>query len=70
MYDSLRELSNNSVKTKKQMAEEYGVCSKTFNEMLRRNKISIERRLITPKEQEAIYSVLGIPKNSHKFPKM
>jgi len=38
--------------------------------MLRRNKISIERRLITPKEQEAIYSVLGIPKNSHKFPKM
>jgi hypothetical protein len=66
----MREFSNTSVKTKKQMAGEYGVCSKTFVEMLKRNNISIERRLITPKEQELIYTVLGIPQNSHKFPKM
>lgn len=55
--------SNNICKTKKQMAEEYGVCIKTFNQMLERNELLIYRRLITPKEQEQIYEKLGNPKS-------
>jgi len=46
------------------MAEEYGVCTKTFNKWLRANNINIDRGLITPKEREIIYSELGFPKNS------
>jgi len=53
---------NNRCKTKKQMAEEFGVCTKTFKKMLERNEIAIARRLITPKEQNQIYRKLGKPK--------
>ena len=52
----------NRCKTKKQMAEEFGVCTKTFRQMLERNEIVIARRLITPKEQIQIYRKLGKPK--------
>jgi len=44
------------------MAEEFGVCTKTFRQMLERNEIVIARRLITPKEQIQIYRKLGKPK--------
>lgn len=60
----------NPCKTKSQMADEYGVCVKTFSKMLKRNNINIIRRIITPKEQELVYNRLGVPKNSQKFPKM
>jgi hypothetical protein len=57
----------NFAKTKQQLAEEYGVCSKTFNKWLKKYDIEIDRGLITPKDQEMIYSKLGVPKNSQKF---
>jgi hypothetical protein len=56
--------------SKGQMAQEYGVCLKTFNRMLMRNNIHIERRLITPKEQRIIYTSLGVPQNSGDYPIM
>lgn len=63
------------VKTKQQMADEYGVCRKTFNKLLLKKHIKLDRGLILPKDQMIIYNKLGepvvnskfssIPKNSH-----
>lgn len=53
-------------KTKAQMAEEYGICLKTFSKLLKEHGINIRRHLITPKEQEDIYSVLGSPEEYDK----
>lgn len=55
---------NNVVKTKQQLADEYGVCWKTFDKWIKKYKIKIDRGLITPKDQEKIYTKLGIPKDS------
>lgn len=46
-------------KTKQQLAEEYGICIRTFNKWLLERNITIKRGLISPKEQEIIYSKLG-----------
>jgi len=43
------------VKTKQQMADEYGVCRKTFNKRLHRKQIKLDKGLIYPKEQVNIY---------------
>ena len=51
-------------KTKQQLADEYGVCSKTFNKWLKKHNVEVDCGLITPKEQEIIYSKLGVPKHS------
>lgn len=56
------------VKTKQQMADEYGVCRKTFNKFLQKKQIKLERGLISPKDQMNIYSKLGIPNSFQKFP--
>lgn len=58
----------NGVKTKTQMACEFGVCRKTFNKMLRSKNIYLERGLIPPKDQLKIYKELGIPNCIQKFP--
>jgi hypothetical protein len=57
-----------AVKTKQQMADEYGVCRKTFNKLLEKRNISIERGLITPRDQMNIYNELGIPGVIKLFP--
>jgi len=43
------------------MAEEYGVCCKTFNKLLVKKNIRLDRGVIYPKEQLNIYSKLGMP---------
>lgn len=48
-------------KTMQQMADEYGVCRKTFSRLLHKRQIKLERGLIFPKDQENIYTQLGIP---------
>jgi len=55
------------VKTKQQMADEYGVCRKTFNRLLLRRNIRLDRGLILPREQMQIYNVLGEPGSHDKF---
>jgi hypothetical protein len=50
------------------MADEYGVCRKTFNKLLLKRNIRLERGLISPREQMQIYSVLGEPGSREKFP--
>ncbi|MFN8239410.1 MAG: hypothetical protein U0X39_01505 [Bacteroidales bacterium] len=59
---------NGGVKTKQQMADEYGVCRKTFNKLLQRKNIKLDKGLIYPKEQMQIYSELGEPGHFRKFP--
>jgi hypothetical protein len=63
-------LENHSggVKTKQQMADEYGVCRKTFNKLLSKKNIKLERGVISPKNQINIYNKLGPPTILEKFP--
>lgn len=56
------------VKTKQQMADEYGICRKTFNKLLLKKNIRLERGLISPKDQLAIYNELGLPAILENFP--
>ena len=49
------------VKTRQQIANEYGICRKTFNKLLHQKKIQIEKGLIYPKDQLRIYDELGEP---------
>jgi hypothetical protein len=51
-------------KTKQQIANEYGICTKTLSKWFKEEKIIIKRGLINPKLQKTIYKKLGIPKNS------
>jgi hypothetical protein len=62
------EIHNGGVKTKQQMADEYGVCRKTFNKLLRKKRIKLDRGLISPKDQLNIYDKLGVPDSIQKFP--
>ena len=54
-------MKNNRVKTRQQIANEYGVTRKTLYSWLKKEKIKLERSLISPKEQERIYSKFGNP---------
>jgi hypothetical protein len=56
------------VKTKQQMADEYGVCRKTFNRLLLKKRIKLDRGLISPRDQLTIYDKLGTPSSIQKFP--
>jgi hypothetical protein len=58
---------NGAVKTKQQMADEYGVCLKTFNRLLMKKNVILDRGLISPRDQMTIYSVLGLPGIDPKF---
>jgi hypothetical protein len=57
-------MNNLSAKTKKQIANEYGVCIKTLNNWLKDEQIILKRGLIRPSVQKIIYDKLGIPKYS------
>jgi len=57
------ENNNGVAKTKQQMADEYGICRKTFSKLLKKKRIKVDRGLIYPKDQKLIYSALGNPNN-------
>jgi hypothetical protein len=59
---------NGGVKTRQQLADEYGVCRKTFIRLLRKKRIRLEKGLISPKDQQVIYDKLGNPNGLQKFP--
>ena len=52
---------NSSFKTKQNIADEYGICVRTLNKILRENDIIVRKGQISPKEQQIIYEVLGKP---------
>jgi phage antirepressor YoqD-like protein len=51
-------------KSKQQIADEYGICTKTLNKWLIEERIILKRGLINPKKQNIIYRKFGVPKNS------
>jgi hypothetical protein len=51
-------------KSKKEIANEYGICTKTLNKWLDEEGIVLKRGLISPKKQETIYERFGFPKSS------
>lgn len=51
------------VKTKQQIADEYGVSRKTFQKLLLKRQIILDRGLIYPKDQQNIYNELGFPES-------
>lgn len=49
------------VKTRQEIAAEYGVHRRTFQRWLKKKKIELPSGLLTPKEQEVIYKCFGQP---------
>ncbi len=47
--------------TRQELADQYGVCRRTLNRWLKTNGIKIQNGLITPKDQELIFSKIGHP---------
>jgi carbamoylphosphate synthase small subunit len=63
---------SSSFMTKQQVADTYGISTKTLTRHLKDNGINIGRKLISPKEQKIIRELFGDPKrdkNSLNGPK-
>lgn len=56
--------NDNSAKTKQQISDEYGVCTKTLTKWLKEENVIIKRGLLAPKHQQLIYDALGFPKET------
>lgn len=52
-----------SAKTREQIALEYGISRRTLYNWLKKEGIELKRRLVMPKEQNRIYTTLGLPPN-------
>ncbi|MEZ5042475.1 MAG: hypothetical protein R2828_21420 [Saprospiraceae bacterium] len=50
------------VKTRGEIAEEYGICTKTLTRWLKKEEIQLPNRLVSPKAQALIYERFGNPK--------
>ena len=46
-------------KTRKQIADEYGISPRTLRRWLKKYNISLPNRLLCPKEQQIIYQSFG-----------
>jgi hypothetical protein len=49
--------------TREEMANNYRICVRTLNSRLADKGIVLNKGLISPKDQELIYSILGFPSN-------
>lgn len=58
-----------ALKTRQQIASEYGICVKTLKRLLLREGFQIPKGLVTPKTQKMILEILCMPKSSITFPK-
>lgn len=50
-------------KSRKQLADEYGVSPRTLRRWFKRKKLTLPRSLLLPKDLDVIYSVLGNPQH-------
>jgi len=48
-------------KTREQIAEEYGISTRTLRRLFKSHHIKLSQRLIYPKEQLKIYKTFGEP---------
>jgi len=53
--------------TRVQMADGYGISTRTFKRRLEERGFILKNGLISPKDQETIRSLLGFPKNHNSF---
>lgn len=53
------------LKTRQQIANEYGVSRRTLYNMLERGGVQLTKGYITPREQQKIYQELGPPPNQN-----
>jgi abortive infection bacteriophage resistance protein len=65
MYELKMDFDLKSAKSRKQIANEYGICTKTLTKWLKDEKIRLKRGLINPKKQDLIYKRFGFPHNFH-----
>lgn len=54
---------NTCIKTRKQIALEYGISERTLRRYLKKLEIEIPSGNLTPKSQKIIYENLGYPKS-------
>jgi hypothetical protein len=52
---------------KTQLSELYGVCTRTFTKWLIKAGFDHTKRLYTPKDQERMFEVFGVPKDFDKY---
>lgn len=52
---------NVSFKTRKEIAEELGISTRTLRRWLKQKEIHLPRTLLGPKEQKIIYDAVGKP---------
>ena len=55
---------SNQVKSRQQIAEEFGVSAKTLGRWLKKENIDLPPGFVTPKWQKLIYSCFGKPAKS------
>jgi hypothetical protein len=55
-------MKSQNIKTRQQIAEDYGISTKTLCRKLHRANIDLEPGLVYPISLELIYSALGVPK--------
>ncbi|WP_339878750.1 hypothetical protein [uncultured Algoriphagus sp.] len=53
---------DNQAKSRQQIADEYGVSTKTLLRWIKKERIVISNGLVTPKEQSVLYEKFGNPK--------
>jgi transposase-like protein len=51
------------VKTRQQIAEEFGVCTKTLNKWMKEAGLNFRHGLLTPAQRSEIYNKFGRIKN-------
>jgi transposase-like protein len=56
-------MQSSTVKTRQQIATEYGICVKTLKKWLKKHDLTIPAGLVTPRDQTRIYEILGYPPN-------
>jgi hypothetical protein len=54
-------------KTRQEVAEEFGICTKTLTRRLKKAKICPGSGLIFPKYLKIIYETFGVPKSPKKY---
>ena len=54
------------VKTRQQIADEYGISRKPLSRWLKKAEIEVEGYLLSPKDQQMIYQVFGDPREKAK----
>ena len=62
------EMKLSKTKTRRQIAQEYGITPRTLRRWLKSHQIELPRRLIAPQDQLLIYENFGYPEVEIRLP--